>query len=99
MSKHTRGPWRITSFPEANPHQGDWWCYAFDKKPNRHNTFAEHEANARIMSAAPDMLEALQAIIVASDTETTLAHTAVENIEAALELVRAAVTKATGALQ
>jgi len=51
------------------------------------------------MSAAPDMLEALQAIIVASDTETTLAHTAVENIEAALELVRAAVTKATGALQ
>jgi len=60
-AQHTPGPWKVFSWPQNNPDEDDNWCYRMEIK-SRQNTFAEHEVNARIMSAAPEMLAALKRV-------------------------------------
>lgn len=72
--KHTPGPWfpallygYMTGVRAQNPETGRWvahaWCQT--STPASHEAHAkqvaQNEANARLIAAAPDLLEALQA--------------------------------------
>jgi hypothetical protein len=62
MSKHTPGPWvavaRTNAYIEIEaPEQ-----HGYSAKKVASTSLTNHEANARLISAAPDLLEALQAI-------------------------------------
>jgi hypothetical protein len=62
MSKHTPGPWvavaRTNAYIEIEaPEQ-----HGYSAKKVASTSLTNHEANARLIAAAPDLLEALQAI-------------------------------------
>lgn len=88
MSKHTPGPWFVASLNDAlfvvdrmPPHYDtggtEVICGRFDPGP-------EGEANADLVSAAPDLLSALQGVLRVADRKT-------DEFDAA----RAAIAKAT----
>lgn len=54
MTKHTPGPW------ECRPSNEYGWTYEITNKEGNDDTQAE--ANARLIAAAPDLLEALQSV-------------------------------------
>lgn len=107
MSKHTAGPWVIIP-------GGDEWSQGriatIEPKPEAmiepnywtvaevNNRREEREANARLISAAPDLLEALEAILpfipVTTASEGGAAKYS-ENVRAA-DMVRAAIAKSRG---
>jgi len=73
MTEHTPGPWRLHQWSKAagNPgvysrvsanrdDAGDIDVCRFDLFPDADD---EHEANAKLIAAAPDMLESLQATL------------------------------------
>ena len=100
MSKHTPGPWLIEA---QNCHSGDiatvhntdekwvtiyaphWMETGMDEK--------EQSANARLIAAAPDLLEALKKI---SAIENKMYGADWEEIEEARDIADAAIAKATG---
>jgi hypothetical protein len=53
------------------------------------------EANARLISAAPDLLEALRDLLSRADLDQSATHDGLENCDA-LARCRAAIAKATG---
>lgn len=95
--KHTPGPWYIY---EGNPN----WIMAVDPDDDTPWHVAKTEpnagpgdatpANARLIAAAPDLLEACQAVadVCADDSERRMEPDGYT----ALELVLAAIAKATG---
>lgn len=102
-SKHTPGPWAIrlgqsvveirttAGLPIAQTTSGHYW----------QNFGPEAEANARLIAAAPDMLEALrhaEAILSYAPEMSTNKNGAGPNTSThhALRLVRAAIAKAEG---
>ena len=88
-SEHTPGPWRIDDDPYhiIAAYNGDWsdfWSVATatgDCGPGKSRT----AANARLISAAPDLLEALE-----------VALPFIRTSDAVLQLARAAIAKARG---
>lgn len=56
MSKHTKGPWHAVRTPES-PYF-DWYV-----RGKRFSVGLDHEADARLISAAPELLAALQCCI------------------------------------
>jgi hypothetical protein len=94
MSKHTPGPWRIA--PASDYADGSlnvdadtrgYVCLAgFRDDP-------EARANARLIAAAPDLLEACKRILADIDSNATLAF---EIDGDALEALDSAITKAEG---
>jgi hypothetical protein len=89
MSAHTPGPWS-SDFPN-----GDDWIRTEDGDAIVRIGFnQEHrEANAHLIAAAPELLEALKAITHRTDLGTALFHKLTEeHAEAAL----AAIAKAEG---
>jgi len=100
MNQHTPGPWHVqdnTADPygqlvvDSAEHGAVAICYTMDKG----ETVAPAEClqNARLISSAPDLLAAL----MAAKSEMHC-HSATRNSEA-LQLVRAAIAKATGGAQ
>ena len=90
MSKHTAGPWRIQ---ESFVNNGQRWSILFrdDSKwlaSVLHNNNDESMANAKLMAAAPELLEALESLL---EQTRQYGHTA--EITAA----EAAIAKAKGA--
>ena len=88
MSRHTPGPWglrRSETGPWAVFDANGNWAAVTTKK----QWPAEDLANARLIAAAPDLLEALIALTspICSEVEDAEAHA----------LARAAIAKATGA--
>lgn len=99
MSKHTRGSWTVLPEEEgvhyirirgtrlgerykiANVHMPDY------NNPSR-SEFVESRANARLIAAAPDLLEALQAMLVERSPAAQLSN--------ACQQARSAIAKATG---
>lgn len=71
MSKHTPGPWEIDSGMRTAINKGGkhvaMVSFYKDGTPNSVDEI-EHEANARLIAAAPEMLEALKAVRAADDT-------------------------------
>lgn len=97
MSKHTPGPWRI----ESQPHVV-WSNYGalIARVPvyigERDELWEEKIANARLIAAAPEMLNAIEAFINADRSEHLAAR--LNDAEmAAVESMKAAITKARGA--
>ncbi len=105
MSSHTQGPWHyaltvvdngdeylaIIGTPNGNedalPHRGAFIGKITGKRERR-------EANARLIAAAPDLLETLQRISEGKVMQGEFSHA--ETVLAYQELARAAIAKAKG---
>lgn len=97
QAKHTPGPWHVKSEPTAiSGDEGDFttW-YSFTAKADKH-TFAEHEANARLMEAAPELLAALKAISTIPPGMDAFTWINDPHTITAFDQARAAITKAEG---
>ena len=83
---HTPGPWRVLHKTGVFPMDSDCWTIGTAEQHRK-----EHEANARLMAAAPDLLAALQAMIAhyPAGINTML--------DEASTAARAAIARATGA--
>lgn len=111
MSKHTQGPWKLLDFEEREAYvvtnsSGTKGLYrGIAEILYGYNEPAESEqhANARLISAAPELLEALKELLAA---ETALFPAAEHGVEAqsawatrrsaAEDAARAVIAKATG---
>jgi len=79
MSKHTKGPWFVSIITKANLTSpgGGIFISAVGKRVARiilseaeiNNRIDEHKANAALMAAAPELLDALQPFILANSSE------------------------------
>lgn len=83
-AKHTPGPWtvRSTCIYTADEHE-DWVASCGNGQVARQQI---NKANARLIAAAPELLEALQFVMTASG----------EQLSTAFEQAQAAIAKATG---
>jgi hypothetical protein len=81
MKQHTPGPWEFLPPDDGN-------CGAITAKTGWICDFAEEpsDANARLIAAAPDLLEALQHLMVAHG----------EQLDYAFQQAQEAIAKATG---
>jgi hypothetical protein len=95
MTNHTPGNWY-----EFIDKVGDVYVLAGDAKPGEHHAYyignmedtcGECHANADLMAAGPDLLEACAAFIEAWEKSLQL-----EKTDVALRLARAAIAKAKG---
>ena len=94
-NKHTPGPWTITVYPPDDDDAEDLCAYI-----DGNGTHVSHcmppdgankelrDANARLIAAAPELLEALKLIASAENSALDLAY--------CKGIARAAITKATG---
>jgi len=99
--KHTRGPWRIVQcLPPAPEYYGQTVTVIVDAN-NRNvlnRDLLEEAANARLLAAAPELLEACEAALarLEEDYETHLALCAPEPADdLPMPQLRAAIAKAT----
>ena len=85
MSKHTPGPWEHNDYQiiETKTEKVIANCTYGGRNPNNAN-------DARLIAAAPELLESLQQLIDWFDSDSN------EPIEAPLDAARAAIAKATG---
>lgn len=96
-TKHTKGKWRLVHVvehpTESNMQIGfiqtDKTCFDFSAIESDTMPRSEFEANSKLVSAAPDLLEACQQVIYLIEKEGNLL-----NLDA--HIVREAITKATG---
>ncbi len=98
-SKHTPGPWKVQrregyvgQWEVVSTCETEWWIA--DAAPYNER----QEENARLIAAAPELLEALEAVLywaelIAGDTTD---KEAAANEEASIALARAAIAKARG---
>jgi hypothetical protein len=97
MTEHTTGPWRLHQWSKAAGNPGvysrvtavsndleDVDICRFDLFPDAGDA---HEANARLIAAAPEMLAALKMV---------LQHGRIDDSESRMAQVAAAITKAEG---
>lgn len=105
-TKHTPGPWTVEEYgddetPTLVIHKDSESRVCFMATPGSHGDLAMIEADAHLIAAAPDMLAALKAasgylLNAAIDLETGAPKkTALATINGGLDLVRAAIAKAT----
>lgn len=99
MSEHTPGPWTFHL-----PHSSDYWAPAFIKVSGSivaeafsRNGFQERDANARLIAASPQLLEACEAMLAQFEhwlPQLTSEERGVE-IEP-VRMARSAISKARG---
>lgn len=82
-NEHTPGPWTCgaTSLPHVIMKNGNVWMPQYEGNPN-------DEANAKLIAAAPDMLEALERILSdydIADHDESLPLTSVVQAEKAVK--------------
>ena len=103
MSAHTPGPWQVTG--EFDRFHNGEWIRPLDAEGrpkselvavvcdfNRYDRDAEREANARLIAAAPDLVDAAQlalSVLRAQPLVEMSARLAIERLEAALTRVEA----------
>ncbi len=93
MARHTPGPWQCHHWQAAAPELDNARESAFVVKCRRVSSLAESDADARLISAAPDLLAALrqiEAMLVGTDHGAT--------VFAALRIAHAAIARADGTL-
>lgn len=86
-AKHTPGPWHSSSNDRANGlviYAKDGWAVADARVFHARHTLDEARANVRLIAAAPELLEALQAVVRVADRATV-----------EFDMARAAIAKAT----
>lgn len=88
---HTPGPWVVRDRWYIHvDHEGETYCHAEVKcGPTIPHDSPEHEANARLIAAAPDLLTAVTELLEVRDWWTT------EKIRAVRKKAEAAIAKAT----
>lgn len=93
MSAHTPGPWHDVGF--------GWISAGDDVEPERGSTIARYDwetpsgiANARLIAAAPDLLEALHQS--EAELQSLRTPSVADGIDHTLRIIRAAIAKATG---
>jgi len=94
--KHTPGPWRITE-----THHGQTFIYGAENLPvlaDVNRRIPAHAANASLAAAAPELLEALETVErwFVQHSPSAPCIDGIERIHPMLEMVRAAIAKATG---
>ena len=108
-AQHTPGPWRLTLEPTGLPGVNVRFCIDTDYAINiaggqsqehlggASGAIFEEEcrANARLMAAAPDLLEALKSAERAMSNKRFAAEV-LEHDSVVREMIRAAIAKATG---
>lgn len=100
--KWTKGPWKACMSPAAKADEweigGDGWGLATVAPLLRAGGWSEGEANAALMSAAPDLVEALEDLIGLAEIAMGEANNdgGEYDIEGELEDARAAIGKAYG---
>lgn len=70
MSKHTPGPWHVVplTLGSVEAENGTAVCQAFmTKQPRKAEDHEERLANARLIAAAPELLEALKDYLQAGE--------------------------------
>lgn len=90
-TKHTPGPWKIYTSPSAQWVGKDITGEIVCEKPDQQYDRANWQANAHLIAAAPDMLEALKAIEPMTWNDSPLLKVYAKEIEQ----LRAAIAKAT----
>jgi hypothetical protein len=105
-AKHTPGPWTLTAdgagwYIECSPERGHSVAYirAEIGEEDPDTSDDEKEANARLIAAAPELLEALIALLGVAPSKAPGAGLIVgaeEKHANALQAARAAIKKATG---
>ena len=70
MSRHTEGPWRAAPAGRVFAPDGEWWLQVckvgeFDDPEMLMHGKSRWEADARLIAAAPEMLEALEKMVTA----------------------------------
>ena len=88
---HTKGPWRAEL--TADERHGEIWAENGQKitvLDCRYGEIGEPEANARLIAAAPELLEALDALLWAAAEKT------LKQKEEVWEQARRAIAKANG---
>lgn len=91
-AKHTPGPWALTGWTAGDDFG---WSIRIADAPYRLEVSAwcaESEADARLIAAAPDLLEALEAVLAVPEARKALVNWGTDELLAA----RAAVAKARG---
>jgi hypothetical protein len=92
MSKPTPGPWKVVDFSQSEnlifiaENKSNGMCIA-DINTNEHE--GSFLANARLIAAAPDLLEAMRSVAIADRLN-------ISEWNAAMRLVDAAIAKANG---
>jgi hypothetical protein len=104
MSKHTPGPWVLEKAVGTDDMDCGWSvlpvivdynyrgeiCHLYDSEHIHGITNDERDSNARLIAAAPDLLEACMAYIADREESGCTADSA------AVKAMRAAIAKATG---
>ncbi len=88
---HTPGPWKVKSGTEVYAREtpiADAWTFSSSIKVGK--------ANAKLIAAAPDLLEALEACLEALPQESSLPNTIETRIGTILKMVKASIAKAKG---
>ena len=99
-TKRTPGPWHTGGHGNTIIYAADGWAVADVKVyHNRHNGYEETQANARLIAAAPELLEACVAMIEWDEREKDHSvdfHARMALCDAAFQKARAAIAKAEG---
>jgi hypothetical protein len=94
MSKHTKGPWEVDKIASMHVQSGRRGVCSTGGYSNNQECpikiEEENQANAHLIAAAPDMLEALEEVLNIKDYDTA------EKCEEVREKARAIVAKARG---
>jgi len=102
MSKHTPGPWYSL---KDTLHEGQYFVrvqtYGYAPlatvRGDKRSTLKQSEANARLISAAPDLLEALKSLLWYVDQLEMVVYSADDNgTHEEVAKAKAAMAKATG---
>lgn len=84
-TQHTPGPWELQAngacWNLRSPDRTDHFCILIGMV---HNNPGEHEANARLIAAAPELLAALQALVDAFYPSAVFEFEARDNARAAI---------------
>ena len=96
MSKHTPGPWRASELgvlSDKLTSYGNWYVCSLIDPDNE-----EHKANARLIAAAPELLESLEDLLSNLDEMglATMPGDTFENMRETVDRARAAIAKAEG---
>ena len=100
-SMHAPGPWMVQTVREQTGFRMVR-TYVLDGAGGdpvamvQANSAEEEEANARLIAAAPDLLEALEGLLVFAEAAETKALVGDEGCLWPVECARAAIAKATG---
>ena len=91
MSKHTPGPWVAVARTNAHIEIEAPGQPSYSAKKVATVSLTNHEANARLIATAPELLEALAALVLNIDAGGASLD--------AMRTARAAIAKAEGALE